>query len=334
MSRPDLGPLIQYFFTQHLSAHKQVSLRTIASYRDTFRLLLNHLHGKVGKPPSRLQVADLDAPAVLEFLDHLEQQRGNQPRSRNARLTAIRSFFRVVALRDPASLAVTTRVLAIPLKRTERRLVGYLTPQEMDAILAGPDTTTWLGRRDHALLLTMYNTGARASEIIHLRGEQLRLDATTTYIQLHGKGRKERTVPLWPKTGQTLKQWMAEQGKVKQPAPVLFPTVHGRAMSAEALDYLLQSAVRKAAERCASLQSKRVTPHMIRHSTAMGLLQGGVDIAVIALWLGHESIETTHGYLEADLKTKEAALDKIAAPSAGFKRYRPSDELLAFLADV
>jgi len=334
VSTPDLGPLIQYFFTQHLTAHKQVSLQTIGSYRDTFRLLLNHLHGKLDIQPSRLQVADLDAPAILEFLDHLEQQRGNQPRSRNARLTAIRSFFRVVALRDPASLAIATRVLAIPLKRTERRLVGYLTAQEMDAILAAPDTATWLGRRDHALLLTMYNTGARASEITRLRGEQIRLDASTTYVQLHGKGRKERIVPLWPKTGQTLKQWMAGQGKENKPASVLFPTVHGRAMSAEALDYLLQSAVRKATERCTSLKGKRVTPHMIRHSTAMGLLQGGVDIAVIALWLGHESVETTHGYLEADLKTKEAALEKIAAPSAGFKRYRPSDKLLAFLADI
>ena len=333
-SAPGLGPLIQYFFTQHLTAHKQVSLQTIGSYRDTFRLLLNHLNARLGKSPACMEVADLDAPAILEFLDHLEQQRGNQPRSRNARLTAIRSFFRVVALRDPASLAITTRVLAIPLKRTERRLVGYLTPHEMDAILAGPDTATWLGRRDHVLLLTMYNTGARASEIIQLRGEQIRLDASTTYVQLHGKGRKERTVPLWPKTGQTLKQWMAEQGKENKRAPVLFPTVHGRAMSSEALDYLLQSAVRKAAGRCTSLKEKRVTPHMIRHSTAIGLLQGGVDIAVIALWLGHESIETPHGDLEADLKTKEAALGKIAAPSAGFKRYRPADELLAFLAAV
>ncbi len=329
MIKPDLGDLLQYFFTQHLSMHKQVSPRTITAYRDTFRLLLNYLNAKLGKAPSALQIADLDAPVILAFLDYLEQQRDNQPQSRNARLSAIRSFFRVVALRDPASLAITTKVLAIPVKRTEKRLVGYLTAKEMEAVLSAPDTTTWLGRRNQTLLLTMYNSGARASEMIHLSKDQIRFDSTT-YVQLYGKGRKERTVPLWPKTSRALQHWIAEQES--RPAPVLFPTIRGTALSAEALDYLLQSAVQKASGRCASLRSKHVTPHMIRHSTAMGLLQGGVDVAIIALWLGHESIETTHGYVEADLKTKEEALERMAEPSIGFKRYRPTDDLMFFLA--
>lgn len=330
MTKPDVGTVLQYFFTQHLCKHKQVSPKTITTYRDTFRLLLSYLHTRLGKAPSALQITDLDAPAILAFLDYLEQQRDNQPQTRNARLTAIRSFFRVVALRDPANVAVTTRVLAIPLKRTERRLVGYLTAPEMEAILAAPDTTTWLGRRNQTLLLTMYNSGARASEVIHLCKDQIRFDSTT-YLKLHGKGRKERAVPLWPKTGRALQRWVAEQ-EGRPPAPVLFPTVRGTPLSSEALDYILQSAVKTAARRCTSLCSKHVTPHMIRHATAMGLLQGGVDIAVIALWLGHESIQTTHGYVEADLKTKEAALEKIAEPVGGFKRYRPPDDLLAFLA--
>jgi site-specific recombinase XerD len=190
--------MLQYFFTEHLVSHKQVSPRTIVAYRDSFRLLLQFLKKSTGKKPASLCVDDLDAPAILDFLESLEQRRANQVCSRNVRLTAIRSFFHVVALRDPASIAVASRVLAIPRKRTDKRLVGYLTREEIDAVLAAPDQSTWIGRRDYALLLTMYNSGARLSEMTCMQRAQVKFDSTT-YLQLHGKGRKERVVPLWPK---------------------------------------------------------------------------------------------------------------------------------------
>jgi site-specific recombinase XerD len=322
---------MQYFFTEHLCAHKQVSSRTIISYRDSLRLLLRFLRTRTGREPAALTMSDLDAPTILAFLDNLEVERNNAVCSRNARLSAIRSFFRVVALRDPASLGIVTRVLAIPVKRTDKRLVGYLTRPEMDAMLAAPDQTNWLGRRDHALLLTMYNSGARASEITSLRCGQVHFD-TTTYLHLHGKGRKERTVPLWPKTARVLQQWFRER-EVGTDA-VVFPTARGTPLSSDALDYLFQQAVRHAGEACPSLLSKRITPHLVRHTTAMHLLQAGVDITVIALWLGHESIETTHIYLEADLALKERALEKVTPVQGAVKRFKADDALLAFLAKL
>jgi integrase/recombinase XerD len=258
-----LAPILQYFFSEHLVSHKQVSPRTIVAYRDCFRLLLQFLKKKTGKAPASLCVADLDAPAILAFLENLEAQRANQAGSRNARLTAIRSFFHVVALRDPASLGVVSRVLAIPRKRTDKRLVGYLTREEINAVLAAPDRSTWVGRRDHALLLTLYNSGARLSEMTCLQRRQVQFDATT-YLQLHGKGRKERVVPLWAKTGRVLRNWFRDlEGKAGE---VAFPSVRGTPLSSDGLNYLLQQAVRRAANAsCPSLLTKPVTPHVIRH---------------------------------------------------------------------
>jgi integrase/recombinase XerD len=325
-----LAPILQYFFTEHLSSHKQVSPRTIAAYRDTFRLLLQFVQGKTGKAPSSLCVQDLDAPVILSFLDHLEQQRKNTVVSRNARLAALRSFFRVVALRDPASIGIVTRVQAVPVKRTDKRLVGYLTREEMDAVLAAPNQSEWLGRRDYAFLLTMYNSGARLSELTALRRSQL-IVGPTTYLRLHGKGRKERDVPLWAKTARVLQQWFRELDGTGE---IVFPTIRRTPLSADAVSHMLKQAVKRASGACTTLAAKRVTPHVLRHTTAMHLMQSGVDMAVIALWLGHESIETTHKYVEADLATKERALDRIAPKDQKARRFKPDDKLMAFLLSI
>lgn len=323
-----LAPLLQYFFTEHMLSHRRASRQTVDSYRDTFRLLLRFLQETAGKQPASLHVDDINAPTILNFLDHIEQQRKNQIQSRNVRLAAIRSFFRLVALRDPASINVATRVLAIPLKRADKRLVGYLTRQEMDAILDVPDRKTWGGQRDYTLLLTFYNSGARVSEITSMNRNQIQLGATS-FLELHGKGRKDRSVPLWPKTARILKHWLETwQSPPDSPA---FPNARGASLSRDGVNYILQEAVQAAAKTCPTLAAKRVTPHVLRHTTAMHLLQSGVDITVIALWLGHESPETTHIYVEADLKTKEQALQKVAPAGKDFRRFQPSDSLLAFL---
>ena len=281
--------------------------------------------------PSALHLADVDAPAVLSFLDYLEQQRGNSVRSRNIRLAAIRSFFRLVALRDPDSIGIATRVLAIPIKREDKKLIGYLTRTEMQALLAAPDQSKWSGRRDHTLLLTLYNSGARVSEITALTCQHVCFGAST-FVQLTGKGRKERTVPLWPTTSQVLKTWFAELGA--QADRIAFPSAKGKALSRDGVDYLLQQAIQRAIPACPSLATKPISPHVIRHTTAMHLLQAGVDIATIALWLGHESIETTHVYLETDLAMKEKALEKLAPIEGTWQRFHADDPLLAFLASL
>jgi site-specific recombinase XerD len=290
--------------------------------------LLEFLRRTKGKEPSILCVCDLDAQAILEFLDYLEKDRGNGIRTRNLRLAAIRAFFRVVALRDPASVDLAARVLAIPVKRADRRLVGYLTRPEIDAVLAAPDRRRWTGQRDYALLLTMYNSGARVSEVASLQRRHIQVGATS-FLELHGKGRKERKVPVWPRTARTLKTWLDSCDA--SPESAAFPNARGGRLSRDGVNYILQAAVRAAASGCPSLSSKHVSPHVIRHTTAMHLLQAGVDIAVIALWLGHESIETTHGYLEADLKLKEKALQKLAPAGQAAPRYQADDPLLAFL---
>ena len=328
---PTLPSLVQRFFTQHLCEQKNVSPRTVAAYRDAFRLFFQFLQELTGRSPSDLQMADLDEQAVLAFLDHLESARDNQIRSRNLRLSAIRAFFRFVSVRDPANIAIASRVLSIPIKRTSRPMMTYLTREEMEALLAVPDRNTWLGSRDHALLLTMYNTGARASEMTGLLCEQVGF-ASPTIIQIHGKGRKDRAVPLWPQTSRVLRRWFdLLQAKADGFA---FPTQRGGRLSADALNYLLQNVVAKAAAKCPELKRKRVTPHVIRHTTAMHLLQAGVDIAVIALWLGHESIETTHGYVEADLEMKKRALDKLSPATGHLSCYKPDDKLLRFLSSL
>lgn len=326
-----VGPHLQVFFAEHLLAHKRASPQTIACYRDTFRLLLRFMRQRTGTEPAALPLSALDADAVLAFLDHLERDRGCSGRSRNIRLAAIRSFFRLVALRVPDHLGQVTRVMAIPVKRCDKRLVGCLSRDEVKALLAAPDRSAWPGRRDHALLLTLYNSGARVSEIIALRREQVRLDAATgAHLELHGKGRKDRVVPLWAETARVLRAWLRERGD--QDGDVAFPNARGRALSRDGIDYLLRRAVASAVASCPSLGAKKVSPHVLRHSTAMHLFQAGVDMAVVALWLGHESLETTHVYIEADLATKERALNKLAPMPGVPARYRPDDKLLAFLA--
>jgi site-specific recombinase XerD len=326
-----MGPLIQSFFTQHLQGHKRVSPQTVASYRDTVRLLLLHVKAQTGKEPCSLHVTDLDAPVILAFLDHLEQERHNRISSRNVRLAALRTFFRWLALRDPESVGIAARVLAIPVKRTEKKVVQGLSRAEVEALLATPDLTTWQGRRDHALLLTLYNSGARVSEVITLQRHQVHF-GVSTFLYLHGKGRKERTVPLWNTTARALQGWFRDLAGVSH--QLAFPNARGGPLSRDGVDYLLQQAVRRARPQCPSLATKSISPHTLRHTTAMHLLQSGVDLAVIALWLGHEQLDTTHIYLEADLATKERALDKLTPVGGTVPRFKARDDVLAFLSTL
>lgn len=332
--KPDsilIGPLLQNFFVEYLCTQKRASAQTIASYRDTFRLLLQYIDKTHGIAPTVLRVRDLNVPVILLFLDYLEQERHNSIRSRNVRLSAIRSFFRVVALRDPASVNQCSCVMAIPVKRTDRRLVRALSREEIDSLMSTQDLMHWIGRRDYALLLTLYNSGARVSEVTSLRQSDVSF-GTSSFLYLHGKGRKERTVPLWSRTARALQLWFGEIAGWE--TDLAFPSSAKKKLSREGLNYILQRAVARASPNCPSLQEKKVTPHMVRHTTATHLLQAGVDIAVIALWLGHESIETTHIYLESDMATKEAALKKLAPVGVDLPRFRADDKVLAFLATL
>jgi integrase/recombinase XerD len=329
MSSQVIAPHVQAFFTEYLVQQRRLSPQTILSCRDTFRLWLTFLRHHTGVEPAALRMADVDAPVVLCFLDYLEQERSNSVRSRNIRLAALRAFFRFVALRDPASLGIVTRVLAIPVKRTDQKLIGYLTRPEIQALLTAPDRATWVGRRNHALLVTLYNSGARVSEITTLKQGQIRF-AEHTCVQLIGKGRKERTIPLWADTARLLRGWFQELGE--DPTHVAFPSARGTPLSRDGVDYLLKQTVQRAVAACPSLATKSISPHVIRHTTAMHLLQAGVDMATMALWLGHESIETTHMYLQADLAMKEKALKKLEPIEGEWKRFHADDPLLAFLA--
>jgi site-specific recombinase XerD len=326
-----IGPLLQNFFVEYLCNQKRVSPQTIASYRDTFRLLLEFIRDKHRIEPAAVSIKNLDVEVILSFLDHLEQSRHNSIRSRNLRLAAIRSFFRLVALRDPAQVSHAARVLAIPVKRTDRRLIKAITREEMEAILSAPDLSQWSGRRDHALLLTLYNSGARVSEITGLGQSQFCFGAQS-FLRFQGKGRKERAVPLWTKTARALQTWFRELSD--RETNLAFVSARGGKLTRNGVDYILQQAVEQAVNECPSLRDKKITPHVVRHTTATHLLQSGVDISVIALWLGHESIETTHIYLEADLTTKERALNKLAPAGAEVPRFKAKDEVLAFLATL
>jgi site-specific recombinase XerD len=300
----------------------------IASYRDTFRLLLQFVHGRLHKAPSALMLEDVDAPLVAAFLDALEAKRGVTARTRNLRLTAIHSFFRYVAFEAPAHAAQTQRVLAIPAKRFTRTLVPFLSRPEVDALLVAPDLRTWSGRRDHALILLAVQTGLRLSELTGLVPDDLQLGAGA-HVQVIGKRRKERCTPLSKSTRAVLAAWAREPPKVAgQP---VFPNAQGGRLSAHGVQYLLAKHVAAAAATCPSLTRKRVSPHVLRHTTAMDLLQEGVDLSVIALWLGHESIETTQMYLDADLELKQRVLDRTTPPTGRPGRYRPDDKLLDFL---
>lgn len=325
---PAFATLVRQFFCQRLIAQQNASARTVTSYRDTFRLLLDFFAESRGRPPAALGMADLDAPVILAFLDHLEQVRGNCVRTRNARLAALRSFLRFAAARDPTSLPAVQRVLAIPMKRFGRPLLGYLSREEMAAILAAPDGSTWSGQRDRVLFALMYNTGVRVSEAIGLRRSDVELAPSRT-ARVEGKGRKQRVIPLWPSTAARLREWLPRIGP--DPGSPLFPNARGGPLSRSGVEDRLREAVRLAVSTCPTLAGRRISPHTLRHTTAMHLLQSGVDITVIALWLGHEGTETTHQYVEADLAMKEQALSRIEELPSLPLRYRAGDELLRFL---
>jgi site-specific recombinase XerD len=318
---------LERFFTQRLMQQRQASPHTISSYRDTFRQLLKFIQQRLRKPPSCLAFEEIDAPLIVAFLDHLEKH-GLSIRSRNLRLTAIHSFFRYAALETPAHSAQIQRVLAIPSKRFTRALVNFLTRPEVDALLAAPDPLTWFGRRDHAFLLVAIQTGLRLSEMTGLKREDV-IHGTGAHIRVIGKGRKERCTPLAKPTAAVLKAWLREPQRGD--AQLLFPNARGERLSVHGVQYLLGKHCATASKVCPSLKQKRVTVHVLRHTMAMDLLQAGVDRAVIALWLGHESVETTQIYLEATLAIKEQALAKTIPPHGRPRRYRPGDQLLGFL---
>ena len=323
-----LAALLQRFFTQRLMQQRQASPHTISSYRDSFRQFLKFVQQRLRKPPSRLTFEEIDAPLIVAFLDDLEKHQAVSVRSRNLRLTAIHSFFRFAAFEAPAHSAQIQRVLAIPSKRFTRTLVQFLTRPEVDALLAAPDQLTWSGRRDHAFLLVAVQTGLRLSEMTGLKREDLIVGAGA-HLRVVGKGRKERCTPLAQSTLAVLKAWLREPQRGD--GDVLFPSAKGERLSVHGVQYLLTKHRMAACKVCPSLKEKRVTVHRLRHTMAMDLLQAGVDRSVIALWLGHESVETTQIYLEATLAMKERALAKTLPPNGRPGRYQPGDQLLGFL---
>ncbi len=326
-----LAPTMQAFFTERLIGQRQASPHTIAAYRDTFRLLLSFVEQRTGINPHALDIEDLDAATVTAFLDHLERERGNGPRTRNARLAAIRSLYWYAALRHPEHAATIARVVAIPTKRHDRAIVCYLDEQETAALLAAPDQTRWIGRRDHALMTLAIQTGLRVSELIALRCQDARL-ARAPHIQTTGKGRKHRITPLTAHATEVLRRWTKERaGHPDQP---LFPTSRGRSLSRDAVALLVSRHATTATARCPTLAAKTVSPHVLRHTAAMNLLHAGVDTSVIALWLGHESTEATQIYLHADMAIKERALARTTPVGVKPGRYRPADALLAFLEQL
>jgi integrase/recombinase XerD len=327
----DLAPTLQAFFTDRLGRQRHASGQTVAAYRDAWRLLLAFAAERTGKQPGKLGFADLDAPLIGDFLDHLERSRGNGPRTRNARLAAIRSMFAYAALRHPEHAETIARVLAIPAKKFDRALVTWLTEPEVDALLAAPDKATWAGRRDHAMLALDAQTGLRVSELTGLTCGDVHL-GSGPHVSCHGKGRKERITPLTKVTVAVLRVWLAERhGEPQQP---LFPNRTGGLLSRDAVEKRLALHLTAAAGECPSLKEKAVTAHTLRHTAAMRLLHAGVDTSVIALWLGHEQADTTQIYLHADLELKEKALAKTAPANTKPGRYKPPDQLLAFLESL
>jgi site-specific recombinase XerD len=324
-----VGPLLQEFFVKHLLSHRKVSPQTISSYRDAFRLLFKFISEKRHVEPVALRFLDLGPDVILAFLEDIERERNNSVRSRNARLSAVRSFFRWVAVSRPDLAGLATSIRAIPTKRTDHRLICSLSKIEIQAILAAPDLNSPLGRRDHALLLTMYNTGARVSEITSMECRQIEFGVRNNFIHLYGKGRKERTVPLWTRTADALRKLTREQSK--PPDMPVFVNYRSETLTRNGVNAILQKAVSQAANACMTLKTKHVTPHVLRHSTAMHLLQSGVDTTVIALWLGHENLNTTHMYMEADLILKEQALNHLQPAGRKVPRFQATDKMLAFL---
>lgn len=327
MAKPTFPFMLQQFFINRLMSQRNASPHTIASYRDTFRLLLEHVAINKHKSPSSLTLDDLDALTILDFLEHMETVRGNTASSRNVRLAAIRSFFRFCAYIAPDSLDVIRKVLAIPRKRATCREVGFLSVEEMQAIIDAPDITSWSGLRDHTMFATLYNTGARVSEITGMKILDLSLNAPS--IRIHGKGRKDRVMPLWQNTVKLFKNWLPHVNRDSENP--LFPSARGKPLTRHGVEYRLGLAKKTAEILCTSLKEKHVSPHTVRHTTAMHLLQSGIDISVIALWLGHESPVTTHHYLQADLSMKKRILEKLEPPLTKSILFKPEDTLLQFL---
>lgn len=325
---PSFAALVQQFFTEYLVAQRAVSPRTVACYRDALLLFLDFASRRLGKVPTAMQLADLQPNLILAFLDHLEQDRKNSVRSRNLRLTALRAFLKFAGRRDVASLHDVERALAVPMKRFERPMLGFLSREEMLAIISEPDDS-WTSQRDHLLLRMLYNTGARVSEIIGVTLADVVLDGAAC-VHLHGKGRKQRTVPLWRSTVRQIRAWLRFNPQL-QPTSPLLPNRDGQAMTRGNVTQRLALAVKAATAAQPQLATRRISPHIIRHTTAMHLLQAGVDISVIALWLGHESPTTTHQYVEADLAMKEQALGRLQEPDAAIRRYKAPDSLIEFL---
>lgn len=326
-----LAPLLEAFFGERLIAQRRASPHTIASYRDSFRLLLEYAQQRLAKAPSELSLEDLDAPFVGRFLDHLEHERDNGARTRNLRLTAIHSFFRYVSFREPGRAGLIQRVLAIPAKRFTRKLVDFLSRPEIEALLRAPDRSTRGGRRDHALLAVAIQTGLRVSELTGLRWQDVVL-GPGPHVRCHGKGRKERSTPLGRHAVAVLRGWLKESGG--RPMDPVFPSIRGGSLSRDGVEDLLEKHVAEAKKSCPTLRAKRVSPHVLRHATAMQLLHAGVDRSVIALWLGHESVDTTQIYIDADLALKERVVEKAAPPHSERGRFRASDRLISFLRSL
>jgi len=326
-----VAPTLQAFFTDRLLRQQHASPQTVRSYRDTFRLLLVFVQQHCKQPPSMVEWSDLDSPTITAFLDYLESERHNTPRTCNSRLAAIRALFRYAALRHPEHAAVIQRVLAIPQKRFEKKIIAFLTTEEMEALLAAPDITRWEGRRDQALLLLAVQTGLRLSEIIGLNLEHVQL-GSGAHVRCLGKGRKERCVPLTSRTVAVLHGWIRER-QAGDHDPI-FSTRTGRRLSPDAIERRVALYAQSAAEKMPSLKSKSLSPHVLRHTNAMELLQAGVDTSVIALWLGHADPRSTQAYLHADLALKEKALTRTSPPAVTSGRYRPTDALLTFLESL
>jgi site-specific recombinase XerD len=323
--------LIQHFFTEYLVTQRALSRQTIASYRDALMLFLDFAHKRLGKTPTKLALTDIDPDLILAFLDHLEQERHNSVRSRNIRLTALRAFLKFAARRDVSSFYVIERALGVPMKRFEHRMLGFLSREEMLAVLGQPGDT-WTSQRDHLLLAMLYNTGARVSEIIGVRVADVVLGGAAC-VHLRGKGRKQRSTPLWKSTVQEIRAWL-RCNPILNADSALLPNRDGHAMTRDNVSKRLDIAVARAEGAYPSLAKRRISPHIIRHSTAMHLLQSGVSFSVIAIWLGHESTTTTHRYVEANLAMKDKALARLQEPDTKMHHYHPPDALMQFLIDL
>jgi site-specific recombinase XerD len=326
---PSFSTLVQAYFAEHLTQQRALSPQTIASYRDAFVLFLEFAQSRLGKSTASIALTDMTPELITAFLNHLEQQRHNCVRTRNARLAALRSFLKFAGRRDVSSLRVVEHALGIPVKRFERPMFGYLTREEILTVIDSPDET-WIGQRDHVLFLMLYNTGARISEITGVKVGDVVLEDRAACVHLHGKGRKQRSVPLWRSTVKSIRAWLKQNPQFEAGSPLL-PNRNGHAMTRTNAALRLALAVQVAARIYPDLATRHVSPHVIRHTTAMHLLQAGVDISVIALWLGHESPVTTHQYVEADLAMKERALARLHEPDAKIQRYRATDTLIDFL---